>query len=149
MPVGEFCNREVVVVGKDAGIAEAVRLMRDHHVGDLVVVELRGEQRIPVGILTDRDIVMEVLAEEVDPATVSVGDLMSIELYTAREDEELLDVIARMRTHGVRRMPVVNAQQSLVGILTVDDVIELLAEQVNALAGLIRRERTREQKTRP
>jgi CBS domain-containing protein len=148
MPIGEVCNREVAVIEADTTISEAVKLMRDQHVGDIVVVEQRGPEPVPVGILTDRDIVIEVLAEDVDPQSVSVGDIMSASLLTARESEELIDVIARMRAQGVRRVPVVNERGGLEGILTVDDILELLAEQVNGLAGLVKTEQRRERERR-
>jgi CBS domain-containing protein len=136
------------VIEADTTISEAVKLMRDQHVGDIVVVEQRGPEPVPVGILTDRDIVIEVLAEDVDPQSVSVGDIMSASLLTARESEELIDVIARMRAQGVRRVPVVNERGGLEGILTVDDILELLAEQVNGLAGLVKTEQRRERERR-
>jgi CBS domain-containing protein len=142
------CNRDVAVIEADTTISEAVKLMRDQHVGDIVVVEQRGPDPVPVGILTDRDIVIEVLAEDVDPQSVSVGDIMSASLLTARESEELIDVIARMRAQGVRRVPVVNERGGLEGILTVDDILELLAEQVNGLAGLVKTEQRRERERR-
>jgi len=148
MPIGEVCNREVAVIEADTTISEAVKLMRDQHVGDIVVVEQRGPEPVPVGILTDRDIVIEVLAEDVDPQSISVGDIMSASLLTARESEELIDVIARMRAQGVRRVPVVNERGGLEGILTVDDILELLAEQVNGLAGLVKTEQRRERERR-
>jgi CBS domain-containing protein len=148
MSIGELCNREVIVIAPDASIGEAVKLMRKYHVGDLVVIERRGAERMPLGVLTDRDIVVEVLAEAVDPAAVAVKDVMSAPLVTAREDEELSDLIGRMRSHGVRRVPVVNAQGGLEGILTVDDILELLAEQMNGLAGLVRVEQQRERERR-
>lgn len=148
MPVGELCNREVVIIAPDASINQAVKLMRDRHVGDLVVVEQRGAEPVPVGMLTDRDIVVEVVAEDVDPQSVSVRDVMSISLVTVRERDDLVDVIGRMRSHGVRRVPVVNEQGGLEGILAVDDILELLAEQVNGLAGLVRIEQQRERERR-
>jgi CBS domain-containing protein len=146
--VAEICNREVVIVERDASILHAARLMRDYHVGDLVVTEERGGQRVPVGIVTDRDVVIEVIAEEVALDEVTIEDIMSVEVVTARETDDLLDTLKRMRTHGVRRVPVVDAQQALVGILTVDDVIELLAEELNDLTRLIGHEQARERKQR-
>jgi CBS domain-containing protein len=146
--VAEVCNREVVVVERDASILDAARLMRDYHVGDLVVVEERGGHRAPVGIVTDRDIVIEVIAEEVAFDEVAIEDIMSFDVVTARDGDDLLDTLKLMRTHGVRRVPVVDAQQALVGILAVDDVVELLAEELNDLARLIGREQTRERERR-
>ncbi|HXH01705.1 MAG TPA: CBS domain-containing protein [Candidatus Competibacteraceae bacterium] len=149
MSVGEYCNREVVIAQRNTDIREAAKLMRAHHVGDLVIVEQRGEDRVPVGIVTDRDLVIEVLAQEVAPESITVGDIMAAELAVAREGDGLWDTLNRMRSLGVRRMPVVSASGSLVGILTVDDVLELLAEGLGDLAGLIRREMRRESSSRP
>ncbi len=148
MLVGSACNREVVVVERNAAVSQAARLMRDFHVGDLVVVESQDDRRRPVGILTDRDIVVGVLAKDVDPASVAVQDVMGGELITAREDESLPDVVKRMRAAGVRRLPVVNGEGMLVGILTVDDLLDLLSETLNDLSRLISRELTREQRRR-
>jgi CBS domain-containing protein len=149
MSVGKFCNREVVFVHKSAGIAEVARLMRENHVGDLLVVEERAGQRFPVGMVTDRDLVIEVLAEGVDTQGVTVGDVMSFELVTARENDDLFDTIKIMRAKAVRRIPVVDAHGVLVGILSVDDLIDIFSEHLTDLAALIRREQTQEQRRRP
>lgn len=149
MSIGEVCNREVVVVNRDESIREAVRLMRRHHIGDVVVVETREGHRRPVGIFTDRDIVIDLLAADLDLDAVAIGDAMSFDLVTVRESDDLLETIDRMCERGVRRVPVVNDAGALVGILAVDDIIELAAEQLSGLARLIRRERAREQQRRP
>lgn len=149
MSVGRFCNREVVFIEKSAGIPEVSRLMREHHVGDLIVVEERAGRRVPVGIVTDRDVVIEVLAEGVDLQGVTVGDVMSFDLVTAREDDDLFDTIKAMRAKAVRRIPVVDASGALVGILSVDDLLDIFAEHLTDLAALVRREQAREQRRRP
>ena len=123
MRVGEVCNREVIVANREESVL-AAKLMRDNHVGDLVVVESQAQRRAPVGIITDRDLVVEILAKEVDPNAVIIGEAMSEELVTAAEDEEFMAVVKRMRQHGVRRVPVVDAQGGLVGLLAVDDVLD-------------------------
>jgi len=148
MRVGEVCNREVVVVEPNATLLEAAKLMRSQHVGDVVVVEERDGHRIPVGILTDRDMVVALIAEEVALNAVSVGDVMSFELVIARESDSLYDTIEHMREKGVRRMPVVAENGSLVGILTVDDVLDLLSEQLSALVRLVASERRHEEQRR-
>ena len=144
MRVGEYCNREVVVTDRNTTLVETAKLMRREHVGDVVVVEERGGGRYPVGILTDRDIVVELIAEEVDLAILLVGDCMAYELITAREEDDLFDTIKRMRDKGIRRLPVVGVGGTLVGILTVDDLIDLVAEQLTDLAKLIGHERNLE-----
>jgi CBS domain-containing protein len=148
MSIGEICNREVVICSSDDSILEAVKLMRDQHVGDVVVVEPNGEGAIPVGILTDRDVVIELLAEEVDLNAVACGDVMSRELVTAAEEDEVLPIIERMRDRGVRRIPVVNRQGELQGILSFDDLVELISEQLTDLVRLVGREMEHERATR-
>ena len=149
MAIGEICNREVVVVTRDATAAEAARLMRKHHVGDVVVVMEEGGLRTPVGILTDRDIVVESVAAGLDPATLNVGEIMTPDLATVQEDTGIFEAIRYMRDKGVRRMPVVDAYGDLVGILALDDLLDLLAEELGALARLIAREQSRESRLRP
>lgn len=148
MSIGEICNREVIVIEKEGSISEVVRLMRDHHVGDVVVVETRNGLRYPVGILTDRDIVVEILAKNIGLDDVGIVDVMSYELAVSGEEDDVIDTVKRMRAKGVRRMPVVNRQGVLIGIVTVDDLIDLIAEQVKDLANLIGNEQKRERRSR-
>lgn len=148
MSVGQICNRDTVIVRKEDSIIEAAKLLREFHVGSVVVVEDTAGGVKPVGILTDRDLVVEILAAELDPATVSVGDIMSYELTTAREEDGLWDVLQRMQSKGVRRVPVVNAEGLLAGILTSDDLLELLASELGQLVKVIGRERQREESAR-
>ncbi|UCH54190.1 MAG: CBS domain-containing protein [Pseudomonadota bacterium] len=148
MSVGKYCNREVVFASKTTAISEAARRMREHHVGDLVVVEERSGKRIPIGIVTDRDLVLGVLAEQVDLDKVTVGDVMSFELETTHESDDLLDSVKRMRAKGVRRLPVVASDGALVGILSVDDLIDILTEHLADLVALIGREQRREREQR-
>jgi len=144
MTIGKVCNRDVVFVHKQASVPEAARLMREYHVGDLVVIKEKTGKRVPVGIITDRDIVLEVIAEGVDMDDVCVGDIMSDKLVTARESDGLLETIKLMRAKGIRRLPVVNDDNELAGILSVDDLIDLFSEQIVDLARLIAREQGRE-----
>jgi CBS domain-containing protein len=147
MSIGDICNRDVVVIDKDASVQEAVRLMRQFHVGALVVCDEREGRRVPLGLLTDRDIVVEVLGEGVEIGSVMVGDIMGAKLLTARESDELWETLQRMRQAGVRRLPVVDELGSLQGIVTMDDVVELLADELAQLAKLVTREQAVE-KTR-
>lgn len=148
MSAGEYCNRDVVVIDKSAPVREAVNLMRGNHVGDVVVVEKQADMVVPLGILTDRDIVVEILAEDVDLDAVNVGDVMSYQLVTVSEETKLLDAIKLMRINGVRRLPVVNKQAGLEGILSVDDLLELIVEQLTDIASLVSNEISNEIKSR-
>ncbi len=148
MSAGEYCTRDVVNVEKTESVREAIRLMCDHQAGDAVVVERKNDSPVPIGILTDRDIVMEVLAKDVDMQSVTVGEVMSYELVTVTEDAKHLDALKLMRSKGVRRLFVVNNQGELEGLLSVDDIIELIAEQMNDITALITNEIQHEKKLR-
>lgn len=144
MAVGAICKREVVVAGKNLSVKAAAQLMRSHHVGDLVVTEDREGGRYPVGIVTDRDIVVEVVAEGVNPEALKVDDIMGEELATVRQSEGVFEALRSMRSKGVRRMPVADGEGRLVGIITLDDLLGLLAEEMTELAKLVSHERQRE-----
>lgn len=148
MSVSEICIREVVITHKDSSIIEVAKLMRQYHVGDIVVVDSSGDQPIPIGIITDRDIVVELIASNVALDSVTVADVMSYDLITAREQDGIWDTIQRMSAKGIRRMPVVNEQGGLEGILTVDDLLEMLADELTSLAKVTIREQTQEKETR-
>ena len=108
MSIGEICSREVIVAEAEDTVLVAARLMREHHVGNVLVVEARDGKRVPIGIVTDRDVVVEVLALELDPGAITVGDIMVPNLVTVKESTGVSDAIECMRTRGVRRLPVVN-----------------------------------------
>jgi len=146
MSTGEFCTREVVVTDKNSGIVEVARLMRQYHVGDVIVVERRGKENVPVGIITDRDLVVEVIAQQVDPEALTVSDIMSSELLSVKESEGIWETLLQMCERGVRRVPVVNDEGGLEGILAIDDMIELLAEELTLLARIARSGEDQERK---
>lgn len=148
MKAGEICNHNVVTVSPRDSIRTAAELMRQHHVGDVVVAEDRGGLLTPLGILTDRDIVVEVIAESVGLDDVTVRDTMTDQLVTANEDDDLLATLMEMRKNGVRRLPVVDDNGRLVGILTADDVIGLVARELAELWALIVRQQGRESELR-
>lgn len=145
MSVGEYCNRAVIVARRSAGVLEIAQLMREFHVGSVVIIENDNENNIPVGIITDRDIVVEVLATQVNMDSITASDVMSTDLITAREIDSMWETIRRMRSRGVRRVPVVNDEGVLVGILSVDDILEAMSGQLNDLIKIISKEQDREQ----
>lgn len=149
MKVGALCHREVITTFEDGSITEAAQLMRDYHVGTIVVVRPAPQGLTPVGIISDRDLVVEILAQDVTVSAVTVADVMSDDPLLATEDDELWETLQRMRQRGVRRIPVVNGERYLVGILAMDDVIDLLADELGQLSGIVPREVAREQALHP
>ena len=147
MDVGEICTRDVVTVTKEDTVLDAARRMRERHVGAVVVVD--GVPERPVGVLTDRDIAIGIVAQGVgDIAQLLVGDVLICapdDVVTAFEGDSAIWTAWQMRDAGVRRVPVVDADNQLVGILTMDDLLEMLAEQlmdlVEAIHGQQRKER--------
>ena len=145
MRVGEICNQEVITIAADESAQAVAVRMRKEHVGDVVVVE---DGRKPVGIVTDRDLVLEVMAPGLDPADLAAREIASSPLFTVGAQDELFAAMEIMETKGVRRVPVVQADGSLLGLLTVDDVRELLAGLETQLAGVVNRQRKEERRRR-
>jgi CBS domain-containing protein len=148
MPIEEFCNREVVFATRNTSLLEAAQLMRKYHVGDLVVMDLINDQRVPVGIVTDRDIVIEVIAKSLPVKDFMVGDIMSPQLVSVQENCGVIETMRLMRTHGIRRIPVLNQDGGLAGIISVDDLLDLLAEELSELAKVAPRGQAREERAR-
>lgn len=149
MSVSLISNPNVATIRADEALTQAALQMRQEHVGDLVVVERRGSASVPIGILTDRDIVVGVVAKGVTADSVTVGDAMTRDPLTVREDTSLEFALREMRRHGVRRAPVVRANGDLVGVISIDDVVQHLAVQLGRIADLIRLEQDAELRARP
>lgn len=147
--VGSVASRVVVTAPRGMSAAAAARLMREHHVGTLVIIDESTGAPRPLGVVTDRDLVMEILAPGVDPNFATAGDLLSRPLVTAREDDALFDAIQRMKQHGVRRIVVVDDDGTLLGLLSMDDVIGVLAEELGGLSKAIETEERTERVRRP
>jgi CBS domain-containing protein len=135
---------DVATVGRDMPLVECARVMRNQHVGSLIVVDQSVDGPRPVGIITDRDIVVEAVAVDLDTKAMTAGDLMSTALVTVRQNEDIVSALARMREAGVRRLPVIDEHGRLTGILAVDNLLEAVNEQLDALVGVIKAEQTRE-----
>ena len=149
MSIGDLCNREVICATRDMTIAQAAKLMRQHHVGDVVVIDRADAQRMPIGIVTDRDVVVEVVALGVNPDAVTLGDLMSWgQLVTAQESDTYAATLRLMHNKGVRRMPVVDTAGVLVGIISIDDLLPQFVGELSELAELAARGRKREEQSR-
>jgi CBS domain-containing protein len=144
MNIGRLCNREVVVVHAGDPLASAAREMCERHVGMVVVVNEQAEGHLPVGVVTDRDIVRAQLNQGSDLFCLSVAQVMSEPPLVLSENEAMADAIERMRARGVRRAPVVNARGLLVGVVAVDDLLGAIAGELSGLARLAASQQRRE-----
>jgi CBS domain-containing protein len=149
MSVNTICNHNVATIGRDEDIVTAAARMRQTHVGDLVVVEQRGPHLIPIGIITDRDIVVSIVAKGVAPSSITGGDAMTADLVTVHKDAGIETALKDLRRKGVRRAPVVGDDGELVGVLSIDDVIDHLAVQLGHIADIVRLEQHVEADDRP
>ena len=147
--IKDVAVHEPVTARVDESIGTCARRMHDEHVGCLVVVERNDGSEFPVGMLTDRDIAIEVVAFGLDPATLTAGDVMTEKPATVDEDEDLLGALAHMRERGVRRLPVVRPDGALSGMLALDNLLEALGEEIDGVVGVMRAQRTRELRSRP
>jgi CBS domain-containing protein len=148
MNVGNICQREVVTIGSDESLAAAAQLMRKRHVGFLVVMSPDADSKV-IGVLTDRDIVTAVVAKEADARAFKVGDVMTANPLLIDETYTIEGALRHMRDIGVRRVPIVSATGNLLGVLSLDDVVESLANQFSDLAGAIRIGQKLERTVRP
>jgi len=139
-------NPNVATIDSHADILQAAKLMRQEHVGDLVITELRDGHLRPIGVITDRDIAIEVVAKGLDPAAVTVGDTIRRELVAVTEDSGIASALLKMRSAGVRRAPVVSSKGELTGVLSIDDIVEHLATQLDSVAETIRHQQRIESK---
>ena len=149
MTVGRICNREVVVAPATEKIVDAAKRMRTSHVGALVVVDNRNGRHYPVGIITDRDIVVGVVSADPEHILcILTKEIMSEDLVTAKEHDTIEAALKKMEEHGVRRLPIVDDDGALVGILSLDDILQYLTGQQSELVALVAREQRHERQYR-
>jgi CBS domain-containing protein len=151
MGIGDICRRDVVTITPDASLDYAAHLMREKHVGMLVVVGPvadHGDLAVQ-GVLTDRDIVLTVVGRDADPKDFKVMDVMTRDPLLIAEGTSVAGALRLMRTEGVRRVPVVGPSNELVGVLSIDDVLDVMADELTAISGAIRGEQARERMIRP
>jgi len=139
----DFATTVVAVVEPETAALIVAQLMRRHHIGALVVVDAQEKSR-PVGIVTDRDLVLELMAEGLDPAVFTAGDIMSVDLVLASPDMDAVDAVQLMKTHRLRRLVIVDEAARLVGIVTMEDVLGLLTRELADLASGLAGARDRE-----
>ncbi len=144
MRIGEYCKRQVVSINANADIFEAAARMREQHVGFLVVYRDGDDHRRPIGVLTDRDIVLQVTAARVDPQSVRVEDAMTRDPLIAKESDDLADLLEGMRIAGIRRVPVVDSIGALSGVIAIDDAIDVITGLLCNISGSLKSEQRQE-----
>ena len=138
MSIAAICQPEVITVDAGASLRDAASLMREHHVGALVVtVDAAGQERA-VGVITDRDLAIEILARDLNPTDVKIGQLASRHLASVPGTAGIAEAVAVMQEAGVRRLLVTSNEGQLVGFVSADDLLEALAEQLGVLANALR-----------
>jgi CBS domain-containing protein len=140
MTISTICTHRVITVDRGIDIAAAAGVMRENHIGYLIVTDARSGGSAPIGVITDRDIVVKVMAKDVDAHTLTVADVMTPDPLIAAEDDGISETLHRMRRLGVRRVPVVGPRGYVTGVLSIDDVVDHLVSQLADVAGSIRNE---------
>lgn len=147
MNVGELCVRRAVVTHKEDTVLSAARLMRDEHVGCLVVVSEDGNGAVPIGMITDRDLTLRVLAQRADPESTTVDKVMSKDVLSTVETAGIYETLELLRQRGVRRVAVTDNDKRLVGVLTVDDILDFVNDEIGAVIRLFRTEQMKERES--
>lgn len=137
MTVGKICSRSVDWAGPDESVQVVAGRMHSRKVGTLVILDAAQH---PIGLVTDRDLTVRVLAEGRDAGTTPVRDVMTASIKTVREDCPIESALEVMRRGPFRRIPVVNEQNQLIGILSVDDILDLLSEEFRSIGRLLNAE---------
>ena len=137
MPVQDLARSDVITASKETAVSEIAETMANEQVGSIVI----AEDHSPVGIVTDRDLALRCVAEEADPTELTAENVMTEDVHTVDQDAGFYEAVERMSDNGIRRLPVTNDSDELVGILTTDDLEELLADEHQKLADVIRAQR--------
>jgi len=144
--VSSLCQRNVITAQDNISVKDAAELMRRHHVGSVVIT--RGNLSKPVGIVTDRDIAIVAVARDFDPLTLPAADIMTSPVHTISATQPAISALQAMRRFGVRRLPVTGEFDELVGIISLDDLVDAYAAELALFAQALRRERKIEQQVR-
>ncbi len=142
MSLGNMCRKDVVTVGPETMVSDVTKLMEEKNIGSVIVKNIiEGADREKFGIVTDRDIALRVINNNLDPANTPIDDVMTQNLVlTLREDMGLFEALELVRKSAIRRFPIVDIDGNLKGILTLDDIIRLLGKEMADVANIIENE---------
>jgi CBS domain-containing protein len=144
MNIGEICSREVYVARPTESLAQAAREMCRRNVGTVVVVERQGELVRPIGIVTDRDIVRALVERAARIDELEIGSVMTWSPLAVQEDSQITEAIEFLSDSAIRRAPVISDTGELVGIVSIDDLLPIVSEELGALTKLMERQTHRE-----
>lgn len=133
MSIREICVKDVITIKPGASLAEASRLMSENHIGSLVVVENSNGGQKPTGMITDRDLALAMDSAS-KPQDLEVSQLMRSHPITATIEDGIYETIQKMRKEGVKRLPVVDKTGALYGIVSADDLMNLLSREMSGLS---------------
>ena len=134
MHAKDLCRRSLATCHPDASVSKVAQMMRDQFVEDVIVIDERGRRPVPIGIVTFRDMVVRVVAAQVDPLKATAADIMTSRPETVNESDQIYEVIARMRRERISRVVVVDSHEGLVGVLAADDLTDFLASELTEVA---------------
>jgi len=140
MNVGEICSRDVVTVLQQDSVLDVARIMREQHVGSVVVVDNMLAHIRPQGLITDRDLVLDVLATRIDPCILKAEDILTCELICVTETHDVKEALKYLRYYGVKQAPVVNINGFLVGLFSIEDSLATISQQFSELVKLLSNE---------
>ncbi|NDG86017.1 MAG: CBS domain-containing protein [Proteobacteria bacterium] len=149
MILEKIANKKVITVPSNATMLEAAKAMRDYHVGSVIVVEEKSGRKIPLGIVTDRDIVVSTSAFGIPPNSIEVKDVMSGALVSARKNDSLNHVLNLMKEHGVKRIPITDSEGALFGIVTTHELMNVLSDELSEVVRVTERQHQVESERRP
>jgi len=134
MTVGRICQREVDFATPDETVQAIAQRMNSRNVGMLVILD---PDKRPVGVVTDRDLAVRVVAKALDPVTTPLEEIMTAEPANVQEEMPIEEALTLMRHHGVRRLPVIDKHERLVGVIAMDDILELLIEEFHTVGAVV------------
>lgn len=137
MKITNICNRNAVVADENSDVLMAAQLMRQHHVSTIIIVSNKVSGKKPIGIISDQDLVFKVLAENRSVNDITLHDVMTMDMVCIRDDYEIIDTIHLMCLEGIRSAPVIDENGNLVGVLTMDNLFEILADEISNYVKII------------
>ncbi len=148
MSVSQYCDKKISTLTQDSSILEAAQLMRTNHVGEVIIVQRQQGKTVPVGLITDRDLVIEIIAMEIDIDKITLGSIMCLELITVNHDSSLKQALELLQTNGIRRAPVVDSKGALFGIIAIEGILKVLSQDMTKVLKLFNNERRIEKQFR-